>query len=120
MRKLRKYMALAGLMALTGILLTSCKEFLSPKQELNITEDMLFDDWYEYRSVAMGMYGLQQNLAEQLFILGELRADLVEGTDAATADMVEIENFSKVLVEIVGDPLIQTSAHIVFKVNVPE
>ncbi len=94
MRKLRKYMALAGLMALTGILLTSCKEFLSPKQELNITEDMLFDDWYEYRSVAMGMYGLQQNLAEQLFILGELRADLVEVTDAATADMVEIENFS--------------------------
>ncbi len=87
-------MALAGLMALTGILLTSCKEFLSPKQELNITEDMLFDDWYEYRSVAMGMYGLQQNLAEQLFILGELRADLVEVTDAATADMVEIENFS--------------------------
>ena len=94
MRKFRKYLALAGLVAILGILLTSCKEFLNPEQELNITEDMLFDDWYEYRAVAMGMYGLQQNLAEQLFILGELRGDLVEVTDAATADMVEIQNFS--------------------------
>lgn len=94
MRKVRKYLALAGLVALTGIMLTSCEKFLNPQQELNITEDMLFDDWYEYRAVAMGMYGLQQNLAEQLFILGELRADLVEVTESASADMVEIQNFS--------------------------
>ncbi len=94
MRKVRKYIALVGMVAAMLILVTSCKEFLSPQQELNITEDMLFDDWYEYRAVAMGMYGLQQNLAEQLFILGELRGDLVKTTESATADMVEIENFA--------------------------
>ncbi len=94
MKKIKNYIAIAGLFAMTGILVTSCEKFLSPPQELNITEDMLFDDWYEYRSVAMGMYGLQQNLAEQLFILGELRGDLVEVTESATADMVEIQNFN--------------------------
>ena len=41
----------------------------------------------------MGMYGIQQDLSEQLFILGELRGDLVNITDNADADMVEIYNF---------------------------
>ena len=59
---------------------TSCEKFLNPEQELNITEDKLFGDWYEYRSVEMGLYGLQQKLVEQLFILGELRGDLVNIT----------------------------------------
>ena len=30
--------------------LSSCEQFFNPDQELNITEDQLFDDWYEYRS----------------------------------------------------------------------
>ena len=74
-------------------LFTSCEKFLNPEQELYITEDQLYQDWYEYRSVEMGMYGLQQNLAEQLFILGELRGDLVNITSAADVDMVEVYNF---------------------------
>jgi tetratricopeptide (TPR) repeat protein len=74
-------------------LFTSCEKFLNPEQELYITEDQLYQDWYEYRSVEMGMYGLQQNLVEQLFILGELRGDLVNITSAADVDMVEVYNF---------------------------
>ena len=65
---------------------SSCKDFLNPEQEINITEDKLFDDWYEYRSIEMGLYGLQQNLVEQLVILGELRADLLTITENADAD----------------------------------
>jgi hypothetical protein len=74
--------------------LASCKEFFNPDQELNITEDRLFDDWYEYRSIEMGMYGLQQELVEQLLVLGELRGDLLTITPNADADMVEIYNFN--------------------------
>lgn len=81
-------------MAMTGLMVTSCEKFLNPVQELNITDDMLYGDWYEYRSVEMGMYGLQQKLVEQLFILGELRGDLVEVTPRANADMVEIQYFN--------------------------
>lgn len=80
------------LLLLTAV--TACEQFLNPKQELDITEDLLFDDWYEYRSVEMGMYALQQDLVEQLMILGELRGDLLEITPAADADMVEIYNFN--------------------------
>lgn len=74
--------------------LTSCEDFLEPEQELNITEDRLYDDWYEYRAVAMGMYGLAQQLAEQIVVLGELRGDLLEITPNANPELVEIYNFN--------------------------
>jgi starch-binding outer membrane protein, SusD/RagB family len=76
------------------VLFSSCKEFLNPEQEINITEDRLYDDWYEYRSVEMGLYALQQKLVEQLVVLGELRGDLLTITDNADADLVEIYNFN--------------------------
>jgi hypothetical protein len=77
-----------------GIFLSSCEKFFNPDEELNITEDQLFDDWYEYRSTEMGLYGLQQKLVEQLLILGELRGDLLTITPTADIDMVEIYNFN--------------------------
>ncbi len=67
---------------------------MNPGQEINVTEDKLFDDWYEYRAVAMGLYGIQQELVEQLVILGELRGDLLSVTENADADMIEIYNFN--------------------------
>ncbi len=73
---------------------SSCKEFLNPEQELDLTEDQLFKDWAEYRSVEMGLYGLQQKLVEQLMVLGELRGDLLTTTPNAEADLVEINNFN--------------------------
>lgn len=79
---------------LSILFVSSCEKFLNPEQELRPIEDNLYKDWYEYRSVEMGMYALQQNLVEQLLILGELRADLLEITPNATADMVEVYNFN--------------------------
>jgi len=73
---------------------SSCERFLNPEQELDITEDRLYSDWYEYRSIEMGLYGLQQQLVEQLLILGELRGDLLTITESADADMVEVNNFN--------------------------
>lgn len=76
------------------VFLTSCQDFFDPEQEIDITKDELFNDWYEYRSVAMGMYALQQQLVEQLIVLGELRGDLLTVTPNADADLMEIYNFS--------------------------
>ena len=76
------------------MILGSCEKLLNPEQELAITEDRLFDDWYEYRSVEMGMYGLQQKLVEQLMVLGELRGDLLTITSNADADLRDIYNFN--------------------------
>src|SRR5690606_20517871 len=40
------------------------------------------------------LYGIQQELVEQLVILGELRGDLLSVTENADADMIEIYNFN--------------------------
>jgi len=94
MRNYKKYASVLGAVIVSILLFSSCKDFLNPEQEINITEDKLFDDWYEYRSVEMGLYGIQAELVEQLVILGELRGDLMQITETADADMVEVYNFN--------------------------
>ena len=84
------YITLLGLL----IFLAACQKFFNPKEELNPTESQLYKDWNDYRSAEMGLYGLQQQMAEQLLILGELRGDLLTITPNADADMVEIYNFN--------------------------
>lgn len=91
---MKKYLIIFILLLVPFMFFNSCKDFLNPEQEINITKDKLFDDWYEYRAVAMGMYGLQQRLVEQLIVLGELRGDLLTITENADADLVEIYNFN--------------------------
>ena len=94
MRNYNKYAVIVSVFLLSVFFLSSCKEFLNPDQEINITKDKLYDDWYEYRAIAMGLYGIQAKLVEQLVILGELRGDLMQITENADVDMVEIYNFN--------------------------
>ncbi len=94
MNKFLKYSLLFATISGVATGLFSCKDFLNPEQELNITEDKLFNDYYEYRAVCMGLYGLQQQLVEQLVVLGELRGDLLQITENANADLVEVYNFN--------------------------
>jgi len=104
MRKNLKYSVAIISVLISLAFLPSCKDFLNPEQELNVTQDQLFNDWYEYRSAAMGLYGLQQQLAEQLVILGELRSDLLTVTPNADADLVEIYNFKASKTNKYADP----------------
>ncbi|MCK5134983.1 MAG: RagB/SusD family nutrient uptake outer membrane protein [Bacteroidales bacterium] len=94
MKRITKYSFWWITLGLSILFMTSCEKFLNPEQELRIVEDNLYKDWYEYRSVEMGMYALQQKLVEQLLVLGELRGDLLEITPNASADMVEVYNFN--------------------------
>lgn len=104
MRKNLKYSVIIISLLMSVVFLPSCKNFLNPDQELNITKDKLFNDWYEYRSVAMGLYGLQQKLVEQLVVLGELRGDLLTITPNADADLIEIYNFQASKTNKYADP----------------
>ncbi len=88
-----KYTVIVATFLVGLVVLSSCKDFLNPEQEIDITEDKLYDDWYEYRSIEMGLYGIQSDLVEQIVILGELRADLLQINETADADMVEVYNF---------------------------
>ncbi len=76
------------------VMIVSCEEFYEPDQELVIKSDDMFNTWDEYRSAELGLYSLQQNLVDQLVILGELRADLLKVTPNATPALKEIYNFS--------------------------
>lgn len=96
MQKMRKFMRPRYWILFTAVLLllSSCENYFNPGQEIYITEDKLLDDWNEYRALEMGLYGLQQHLAEQIIVLGELRADLLTITQNADADLTEIYNFN--------------------------
>lgn len=93
MKTYKKYTLIAAIFFASILVFSSCQDFLNPDQEINITDDKLFDDWYEYRAIEMGLYGLQSDLVEQLLVLGELRGDLLQITEKADADLVEIYNF---------------------------
>jgi len=73
--------------------LVGCEDFIYKEQPLVLLEDQNYKDWVDYRSAELGLYALQQELVEQLIILGELRGDLVTLTENADPDLVEIQNF---------------------------
>jgi hypothetical protein len=78
---------------LLGIIFHSCEDFLHPDQELITEQEDMYTDWSMYRSAELGLYSLQQNLVEQLVVLGELRGDLLKVTEHATPDLIDVYNF---------------------------
>lgn len=91
-RSKSKFFRIALIISFT-LFISSCDEFFNPTQGLIISEEDYYVDWSEYRSVEMGLYALQQNLVNQLVILGELRADLMEITPNADRDLIEVYNY---------------------------
>ena len=86
---------LMGLLLLMASFLPfSCEKFFDPDQDMIIKENEFYKDWNEYRSAELGLYALQQKLVEQMIILGELRGDLMEVTQNADQDLVDIYNFN--------------------------
>ena len=73
--------------------LCGCEKFLDPNQELIIRDEKFPADNVELRSASLGLYALQQELVEQIVVLGELRGDLLEVTRNADADLREVYNF---------------------------
>jgi len=95
----------AILLMLTITFFVSCEQFFDPEQELVIKTEDMYKDWTEYRAAEMGMYSLQQKLVEQIVVLGELRADLLEITDNATPDLVEVYNFDISKTNVYASPV---------------
>ena len=77
--------------AITAI---GCEQFYEPDLGIGINENDYFNDESEFRAAVMGLYSLQQDLVEQLVILGELRGDLMVITDNADNDLREIYYFN--------------------------
>lgn len=77
-----------------SLLLISCEDFIEPDQELIKERSEMFTYWEEYRSAELGLYALQQNLVEQIVILGDLRSDILKVTANSSPELREIQNFN--------------------------
>ena len=75
------------------VVTTACEDFLHPDQGLVLPESQVPKDEVELRSISLGLYSLQQDLVEQMVMLGELRADLLTVTDNADPDLRELSSF---------------------------
>jgi len=75
------------------IITTGCNDFLNPEQGLVLPDSKIPADEVELRSISLGLYSLQQDLVEQIVMLGELRADLLVVTSNADPDLREINSF---------------------------
>lgn len=75
------------------VVTTACNDFLNPDQGLVVPESQIPKDEVELRSISLGLYSLQQDLVEQIVMLGELRGDLLTVTNNADPDLREINSF---------------------------
>lgn len=72
---------------------TACEDFMNPEQELVLHEANIPADEVELRSASLGLYAIQQELVDQMIVLGELRGDLLKVTKNADTDLREVYNF---------------------------
>ncbi|MDX2431098.1 MAG: RagB/SusD family nutrient uptake outer membrane protein [Bacteroides sp.] len=88
-----------------SILLVSCEDYFNPDQGLIVDESDYFQDWNEYRAAELGLYSLQQELVAQMVVLGELRGDLLDVTENADRDLLEVATFQMTPDNKYGSPL---------------
>lgn len=89
---MKKVVLIINLIVLV-ILSNGCEDFLNPEQGLVLPESQVPADEVELRSISLGLYSLQQDLVEQIVMLGELRGDLLLVTENADPDLREINSF---------------------------
>ena len=87
------------------VMLVSCETFFHPDQGLVVDQNDYFQDWNEYRAAGLGLYALQQELVGQLVVLGELRGDLLDITENADRDLIEVNLFRMTRGNKYGSPL---------------
>ena len=74
--------------------LTSCKKLLDKNPETYLQSSQMYRDIYDADAAVIGIYGKLMGLAKQYVVLNELRADLMEVTDNADADLREVNTHS--------------------------
>ncbi|KAI9459594.1 RagB/SusD family protein [Russula earlei] len=77
-----------------SLLLSSCKKTFNIEPETVLTPDQMYRNVYDADAAVIGLYGKLMGLAKQYVILNELRADLMEVTPNADANLKEINEQS--------------------------
>ncbi|MCH7414531.1 RagB/SusD family nutrient uptake outer membrane protein [Belliella sp. R4-6] len=73
-----------------GLVAMSCGDMLDVEPKLDLDKDRFYQNEFDADVAVIGIYGQVMRLAEQYVILNELRADLMEPTMNADAELVAI------------------------------
>lgn len=80
------------LSALLILNFSSCDDFLNIDAEEVVEDTENYQNVYDADNAIWGLYGKVSNLAENVVVLNELRADLMDITPFATADQAALNN----------------------------
>jgi len=88
--KLIKITTGIGLFALLSVSLSSCQDMIDTNAKEVVESSENYHNVYDADNAIWGLYGKVQNLAENVVVLNELRADLMDVTSNATQDQVDL------------------------------
>ncbi|HSJ69206.1 MAG TPA: hypothetical protein VK921_16110 [Anditalea sp.] len=83
-----------ALSALIGCSLYGCSDMLEVEPVTDLDKDRYYQNEFDADVAVIGIYGQVMKLAEQYVVLNELRADLMEPTMNANADLLALSNHS--------------------------
>jgi hypothetical protein len=81
--------------ALLLLSLTSCQDILDTNPKEVVESANNFQNVYDADNAIWGLYGKVSNLAENVVVLNELRADLMDVTTNSTVDQVSLNNHTE-------------------------
>ncbi len=95
-----------SLLLLTSVLLLAgCSDLLDIKSEEVLEAEDMYQNKYDAEVALRGIYGQFIELAEQIVVLNELRADLMDVTDNANQDLRDLNEHNVSAGNVYADPL---------------
>jgi len=92
------------LFALLTASLSSCQDMLDTNAKEVVEASENYHNVYDADNAIWGLYGKVQNLAENVVVLNELRADLMDVTSNATQDQVDLNSHNETSANKYCDP----------------
>jgi starch-binding outer membrane protein, SusD/RagB family len=102
--KLLKITTGITLFALLSASLTSCQDMIDTNAKEVVEASENYHNVYDADNAIWGLYGKVQNLAENVVVLNELRADLMDVTSNATQDQVDLNQHQETASNKYCDP----------------
>src|SRR5450759_1707811 len=101
---LPKFSSFMLALSMGSLLLFSCKKTFDIKPETTLDPSQVYRNVFDADAAVIGIYGKLMSLAKQYVILNELRADLMEVTNNADANLRDINTHSATTDNPYADP----------------
>ena len=102
--KLLKITTGITLITLLSVSLSSCQDMIDTNAQEVVEASENYHNVYDADNAIWGLYGKVQNLAENVVVLNELRADLMDVTSNATQDQVDLNSHQETSANKYCDP----------------